>query len=296
MTIFPERVLPFLLPGQRPGEWQPTTPIDLLPALAQAYPRCIKPSVLAVQLVNVAAPSATLWHFRVVTVRQEQLVPAWPITQDDDDLYDYSDWPAHEFPVEVLRLVFESRRLEMIQHELDIFEPDSFALMQRLVDDQQRESQADLGDTRDTTREQLVHWRYLALDMAQHLVNAADVSEQVRAALCGEPAMDDGAAVSSRWLEVGKAVATESLWVAQFAEDVAHEVRHQVALLPRAVQLAHWLVDKDDDGLLSPSELLDWWPPASSDEKLSGEVRGLFREQARLIMQDAAEDYRCTVE
>lgn len=123
----------WLLPGQHRHDWQPSTPIELLPALHKFYPRCILDDVLSVRLAHDMRSPLHGWHYVVNRPDAEIQVSVVAVTEDDGDGYNYGDAPATEYPDEIVVKTLDSKRFHLLHQITRIFKTDSFDLLTHMT-------------------------------------------------------------------------------------------------------------------------------------------------------------------
>jgi hypothetical protein len=286
----------YLLPGQRPWEWQALSPIELLPALRGCYPGCIDETVLSVQLVNekrdIDRPSSS-WCFDVMqTGDRIRQVPVVAVTDDRGDNYDFSDTPTREFPWELLERIFYIDRAVALQKALQIFKDDAFEMMKRLDEGGARQGIQELNFIEYQYQKRIDFLRDLLLHLTEHITDSVDLKSPVIANLKSENAhglRDDSH--KSRWHEVIQEVENPSLLYQQTRDDVESEVWGEFKLLPRPIKVALWFKTHADSEFQGGSQALSWDPPDKSPEKLDlFDMDGWFELVVRDVFHQAQED------
>ena len=116
-------------------DWKPGQPIELLPALRACYPGCLNDSILSVQLWREESPGDRHdagWMFQIIRPMNDVFrCSVLPISEENDDNYDYSDHPWNSIPDDLIQAVLKPDRFEAWQQTFDIFKPEMFELMCR---------------------------------------------------------------------------------------------------------------------------------------------------------------------
>lgn len=279
-----------MLPGQRPSDWNASTPIDILPALRVRYPECIDDSVLGVQVVNRALDGHSNWQFVVVRHWSDTQVPAISVTQERGDGYDFSDWPVEAYPDEVLRTALQTDRIVALQESLGIFKPAAFDMMRRI--------QEDACDAQENwlKHEHLLRIRFFR-DVAKHLSEeiaslvdlVVPTVERLKAeASFGLRAEQD----EPRWTEIGAEAAAPSELYQRTLEDVESTVVEVFSELPRHSQVALWYSAVVESELSGDESALDWDTPSGSFEDWAlRDLDALLNKTARRVMAKAENDH-----
>lgn len=279
-----------MLPGQRPSDWIPSTPIDILPALRIRYPNCIDDSVSGVQLVNRPVGGHSDWQFVVVRDCFDTQAPAMPVTEDRGDGYDFSDWPIEEYPGDVLQTVLQTNRIVALQNTLGIFKPAAFDMMRRIQEDA-RETEEDWLKHEHLSR--IRFFRSVATHLSEQIASSVDLVAPTVEHLKAEDSFGLRAEEGEpRWMEIGAEAATPSLLYQRTLEDVESTVSEVFSALPRHLQVALWYTSVVEGELFSDKSALDWDAPSGSFENWAlRDMDAYINKTARRVMAIAENDH-----
>jgi hypothetical protein len=251
--------------------------IELLPALREQYPGCIVDSVASIRLEAAGAlrPSQG-WCFWITErlpaqghLDRRPVTDIVPITQDNGDNYDYSDHPTTEPPYELLHAIFRPGRALVVAETLGVFKPESRHLLRA-----QAEFAADAASHAAELEFQAVNQRLMgqaqhhsewAKLLAKELCRGVDLAGDAIQRLKNEPPLGlrDGEA-TSMWGELLAEAREDSLLSEGYRRQVDQAVYEAFKALPRATQLAYWLIHSPAASELAPGE--DWDQPKAEPE------------------------------
>lgn len=252
----------YLLPSQLPGEWQAGQPIDLLPAFRACYPNCIDESILALQLQRTNHTES--YHFIRFSINgMVQEFPVWPVSEDHEDGYDYSDTSWLEYPHDLLHRLFEFGRYKMLQQVLELFKPDSFRLMAGIAEG----AEFARAWQHETSERMLVakidFMRDIAMSLADQLFRDTDLVPLIISRLESQPALSTMNVNSkTRWEEITNEMHSSSLLRECVVDDVSEAVSAVFFLQPRSVQLALWFDAVGKDALTGGGRVHNWDVPS----------------------------------
>lgn len=247
-----------LLPEHQPGQWKPDRPIDLLPALRLHYPGCVEDGLLRVELVyEISAERISPSHFQVVRYGAgvEPLhihcAPIYPITEDDDDGYDYSD-ARDAFPHEIIACVFDPLRLQRVQDTLHIFKAGFVSFAEVAGQSYRRAAQEECWAEMDYAEKRTTaHIEFLASwvrKASSHIADQIDLQAMAISSL----------KESDVWqMMVNEGTQLRDIGLSLFQTGIEHEVHAAFMRMPHAVQLALWAHHEQADEWLRASNSAD---------------------------------------
>jgi hypothetical protein len=191
------------------------------------------------------------------------------ITQDQGDGYDYRDHPTTETPYELLYAIFRPGRALVVGEALGVFKPESMALLKEqaeyLEDALVFAAEEQMHALKLRLMDQAFHFRDWAQLSAKELCRTVDLASQAVSLLKEQPpfGLRSGDA-NSLWEELLEEAKDRSLLNDGFQLAVDQAVHDAFKALPRATQLAYWLLHSPAADELVPGE--DWERPSKGPE------------------------------
>jgi hypothetical protein len=251
--------------------------IELLPALSAQYPGCISSGVVSIRLEaagDLRPPQA--WCFWITERLPEQgrlsrrpITDIAPITQTQGDNYDYSDHPTTEPSYELLWAIFRPGRALVVADTLGVFKPESLRLLREeaefAADAASHAAEVEFQAINQRLMGQAQHHSEWAKLLAKELCRGVDLAGDAIQRLKNEPPLGlrDGEA-TSMWGELLAEAREDSLLSEGYRRQVDQAVYEAFKALPRATQLAYWLIHSPAASELAPGE--DWDQPKAEPE------------------------------
>lgn len=287
----------FLLPGQRPHDWNPKDPIELLPLFRRAYPGCLANDVLAFQLFNGAWPERIDYLVRIVRSCSDQVIPMMREAERYGDGYDYCDASPEYYPIELISDYLRSDRIDSLQDVFGLFDPAAYEMLCRVKVDScsgiGRKAQREIDFVAEQHQTRADFFREVAVELAEHLTSQVDLVEptiqEIRSQESFGLRAEQG---TSRWREIGAEAFEPSLLYEIAKNDVESEVWQKFHELPEPVQLAVWFSTLVQEEMPGGDRLTTWDAPSGprSSWKFWG-LDALFDNVCRQVMGQASDDY-----
>lgn len=287
----------YLLPGQRPHDWNPKDPIELLPLFRRAYPGCLADDVLAFQLFNGAWPERIDYLVRIIRSCGDQVIPMMREAERYGDGYDYCDAPSDSYPIELIADYLRSDRIESLQDVFGLFDPAAYEMLCRVKSDAGsgigRKMQREIDFAVGQNQERADFFREVAIELAEHLASSVDLVEPTIREIKSQESFGLRAEQgTSRWRELGAEAFEPSLLYEIAKNDVESEIWQQFHELPEPVQLAVWFSTVVQEEMPGGDRLTTWDAPSEprKEWKFWG-LDDLFDDVRQQVMGQASEDY-----
>ena len=253
--IEPFQFWPWLFESDLASTPGKTYSVELLPALRVQYPGCISDHIASVRLGALPANArAGKWCFNVVEFSPEHgrviercVSDVTPISQDAGDNYNYADQPADEFPEQLLQAIFRPGQAVTIGETLGIFWPETMHMLRaqvKTVADAvgfKYQNEAMVLERR--LIGQAKYFRDLTVLSSKELCRNVDLATSaVQSLRLAAPHGIQGDLAKTRWEEVIAEARQCSLLREGFESDVFAAVHAAFTALPRATQIAYWLL------------------------------------------------------
>lgn len=231
----------YFLPGQRPGDWQPGTAIDVLPALRCLYPAFIEESVLALRLREGGPYDEDDWYVECLTPGHALRVATKALREADEMTIETLALVPKSFPLDLIEWLCHPSRIPALQKQFRLFRRQVADALVRV-----QQSSEYLGESTAEFRYStlVTHLRSIASLLAEHCAKATDLVQATVSSLKTPSARGlDGALVASAWDWIGERAANPPDNDEEQAEPlrgVCDAVRGVFFGLARPNQMALW--------------------------------------------------------
>lgn len=295
---------PWLIESELTVEPGASHSLELLPAFRAQYPGCIADAVASVRLQAVPhGPDRARWRFLFSVTELDQtqgrlvarqVSDIHRLTEDQGDGYDFSDHPATEFPRDVLKAMFRPDRALLIGEVLGIFRAESFALLRQVFfageDAGSNKAEQDANGSVQRLTQQVCFYRDWARLSAEELCRDVDLPAQAIARLKDMPPFGcHGNEHATFWDALVCEAVRDSLLRDQFEGEVSTALLDAFQALPRATQMAYWLLNGPVRWGLDPYEA---WPeaPVSLEGYEMFDVGDMLRRDVGVVLGRATDE------
>lgn len=278
--------------------------VELLPALRAQYRGCIADAVASVRLQAVPhgpdrARSRFVFSVTELDPTEGQLVTRQVsdihrLTEDQGDGYDFSDHPATEFPRQVLEALFRPGRALLVGEVLGIFQAESLALLRQVSaateDAALHKAEREANQLEQRLVQQMCFYRDWARLSAEELCRDVDLPAQAIARLKDMPPFGcHGNEHATFWDALVCEAVRDSLLRDQFEGEVSTALLDAFQALPRATQMAYWLLNGPVRWGLDPYEA---WPeaPVSLEGYEMFDVGDMLRRDVGVVLGRATDE------
>ena len=300
----PFNFLPWLIESELTVEPGASHSLELLPALRAQYAGCVAEGVASVRLQAVLhGPDRAHWRFLFSVTELDpaqgrlvarQVPDIHRLTEDDGDSYDFSDHPATELPREVLEALFRPGRALLVGEVLGIFRAEFLVLLRQVSaaakDAGLHRAEREANDLEQRLTQHMCFYRDWARLSAEELCRDVDLPAHAIARLKDMPSFglhEDEQATF--WDALVSEAVRESLLRDQFEAEVSTALFDAFQALPRAKQMAYWLLNGPVKWGIEPYEA---WPetPASLEAYEMFDVGDMLRRDVGVVLGRAIDE------